>query len=157
VADLNGDGRADFGIALSNSNTEQNRVYVDRGDGTFALLPERLQVPNVFDWLDANGDGVPDALGGFPGGHGGSERFLLQLGLRLPAAPTGVRMRRTTSGVRISWVAVAGATSYEVSRNAKRIASVAATSVLDRGRHRGAVYTVRAVTGAGKSPPARAR
>ena len=66
-------------------------------------------------------------------------------------SPTGVRAVRAKTGVRLSWTRVAGATSYEVRRGGKLVATTGASSWLDRKPGKRPRYTLRAVNAAGAS------
>lgn len=166
VADLNGDGRADFGVALSQSaQPERPALYVDDGTGTFRMTIAQRTGP-VFSFVDANRDDRPDILSSQ---SGETERHELQLQLQLAPPPKPGRVTATAVGstIRVAWRASAGDERYEVwraSRGAPRrlVGRVFDTSFTDRRVRTGVLYSywVRAANAIGKSGfagPARAR
>ena len=142
VADVNGDGALDFAVSLHQGGNERGPLYLNDGGGVFhpAALPA---TSDTFVFLDANKDGHVDIFDSFAGGPGGTERHEVQLQLTRAAAPSGVRVRVLRERLRVTWSAVPGATSYEVWRNGKRIASVTGTRFDDRGTKRRLRYTYR--------------
>jgi chitodextrinase len=79
--------------------------------------------------------------------------------LLAPGVPGGVAASVEDNAVRLSWSPASdnvGVTGYRVYRNGGRIATVAATSIVDAAPRDGAAYTVRAVDAAGNVGPASA-
>lgn len=165
VADVNGDGRSDFGVALSIGD-ERPALYIDDGSGVFRQSALANTSP-VFSFSDANRDGRPDLLGSYSGGSQGTERHELQLQLAVPASPGRVRAQPAGVSIRVTWAAVPGASRYEVWRSLgggarKQIATALRSPFLDRSALRGVRYRywLRAVNTVGKSAfagPASAR
>ena len=119
VADLNGDGHADFGVALGQGTEERPALYVDDGEGVFRTFVLR-ETGAIFSFVDADRDRHPDILSSYAGGTVGTERHALQLQLALPARPARVAAASTQRGsIRLTWRAVAGADRYEVWRASK--------------------------------------
>jgi hypothetical protein len=158
VADVNGDGRDDFGVSLPSGQTERTPLYLDGGNGVFS--PVRLAVANsIFAFVDANGDRHPDLFSSYPGGSSSPERHEVQLQLVPLATPTGVRATRNLRDrIRVSWTAVTGATAYEVwrsrgSHTRRLLGTSTAPQFDDRRALVGVVYKyiVRATSESGKS------
>lgn len=156
VADLNGDGRSDFGVALSIGD-ERPALYVDDGSGIFRLSTLADTSP-VFSFADVNRDGRPDLLGSYSGGTQGTERHELQLQLAVPASPGRVRAQPAGVSIRVTWSSVPGASRYEVWRSLGRgarqqIATALRSPFLDRSAARGIRYRywLRAINTVGKS------
>ena len=119
VADVNGDGRSDFGVALGQGGAERPPLYVDDGTGAFRPLPLGDAAP-IFSFVDANRDGHPDILSSYSGGTEAVERHELQLQLALPARPSRLVAASTQRGsVRLTWLVVPGADRYEIWRSSK--------------------------------------
>ncbi|MFL5910901.1 MAG: FG-GAP-like repeat-containing protein [Gaiellaceae bacterium] len=79
VADLNGDGRPDFGVVLNSNTGERGPLYVDEGSGVYQQVPFEPATP-FFAFADANGDGHPDVFTVQPNSFG-VERHFVQLEL----------------------------------------------------------------------------
>jgi hypothetical protein len=158
VADVNGDGRADFGVSLPSGQSERPPLYLDDGNGVFSRV--RLPVANsIFAFVDANSDRRPDLFSSFPGGSSTPERHEVQLQLVPLATPTAVRATTNLRDrIRVSWRAVTSASGYEVWRSRGRQArKLVATATAPRFDDRRAVagvvykYVVRATSESGKS------
>ena len=167
VADVNGDGRSDFGVALGQSNEERPALYVDDGTGAFRLFPLGDAAP-IFSFVDANRDGHPDILSSYAGGTETEERHELQLQLALPARPSRLVAASTQRGsIRPTWLVATGADRYEIWRSSKgssrkRIGASVYARFEDRRVQRRVLYRywVRAVNAVGASAfsaPASAR
>lgn len=159
VADLDGDGCSDFGVALSQGpQNERPPIYVADAAGVFRLSILSSSGP-VFSFVDANRDGRPDVLASTSGGTAGLERHELLLQVAAPRAPAGVAASRTRRDrIRVTWRAVPGAQRYEIWRASGRsqrrvVGSSADTRFDDRGARRRVSYRywVRAVNEAGRS------
>jgi FG-GAP-like repeat len=158
VADLNGDGRADFGVALGQGGAERPALYVDDGTEVF-----RMSVLGdtgaIFSFVDADRDRHPDILSSYAGGTVGTERHALQLQLALPARPSRFVAASTQRGsIRLTWGRVSGADRYEVWRASKgsvrKRISVTTNARFEDRRVRPRVlyrYWVRAVNAVGPS------
>jgi hypothetical protein len=147
VADVNKDGRPDFGVALNGPNGELGLLYMNDGSGVFNRV--QFQAANSFwAFVDANGDGYPDVFS-FQSHAPDRETHFVQLQLVAPPAVTRLRAVRRASGVALSWSAAGGATGYEVWRSGKKLAAPAGRSFLDKTAKRGRIYAyqVRAVNG----------
>ena len=120
VADVTGDGRADFGVALGQgTRDERPALYVDDGAGVFRLYDLR-ETGAIFSFVDADRDRHTDILSSYSGGPGIMERHELQLQLASPARPSRVVAASTRRGsIRLTWGAVPGADRYEVWRASK--------------------------------------
>ena len=171
VADVNGDGHADFGVA---SNwPDRPALYVDDGTGVFHMY-DLPQTESEFAFVDANGDGLPDLFSSSPGSATWIERHFVQLQMTaspppppppppppvvVPKPPTGVEASRGLRGrIRVRWSAASGAIRYEVWRarphaRRARIGRTAATRYDDRRARRRVKYTywIRAANTAGRS------
>src|SRR5947209_6351854 len=142
VADVNGDGSLDFAVSLHQGGNERGPLYLN--DGTGVLHQTSLPATSdTFLFLDANNDGHVDIFDSFPGGPGGTERHQVQLQLVRVAAPPAVRLRVLKDRLRVTWAAVTGASSYEVWRNGKRVATVTATQFDDRRAAKRVKYAYR--------------
>src|SRR5262249_16506345 len=96
VADLNNDGRPDFGVsAFSKPGGAAAVFFLNRGDGTFAKLAVPNQPAAQFVLADVTHDGRIDIVDGSPGG--GVERFRVFLQLaphgRKPDKPAHRQLR----------------------------------------------------------------
>jgi hypothetical protein len=106
VADVNGDGRSDFGVALGQGSEERPALYVDDGAGVFRLSDLR-ETGAIFSFVDADRDRHPDILSSYAGGAEGVERHELQLQLALPPRPTRLVAASTQRGsIRLTWLVV---------------------------------------------------
>ena len=162
LADLNGDGRTDIGIALSGGGQEKPPFYMDNGSGVFEPLPDGFAGPSAtFDFLDSTNDGRPDIFTSTPAfAPSTPEQHMLIEQLAPPERPTGVRASHGTfrRKIRVSWKAVPLTDRYEVWRSRTRhghrslIGSTARTRFDDRRVRRGTYfYVVRAINAAGTS------
>ena len=98
VADVNGDGRFDFGVALGQGTREERpALYVDDGAGVFRLS-ELRETGAVFSFVDADRDRHPDILSSYSGGTEGVERHELQLQLARPTRPSRLVAAGTQRG-----------------------------------------------------------
>jgi hypothetical protein len=155
VDDVNDDGRPDITVHLTSGNptVDPTLLYLnDNGVFRKAIAPQ--EAPSLrggpIGWV--NGDG-PHALFSVefnPIGEATSHYYVTPE-IIAPATPTGVRAVRAKTGVRLSWTRVAGATSYEVRRGGKLVATTGASSWLDRKPGKRPRYTLRAVNAAGAS------
>ncbi len=154
LADVNGDGRLDFGVSVHGAN-ERAPLYLDDGSGTYHPLPIHSS-QFMFVYSDANGDRRPD-IASISGNN--TEQLDVQLQLVAPVAPVRLRAAPIPGGIRVSWTPVPGADRYEVWRSAPRlrrrlIASTPQPPFKDGTARRGVRYTyvARSVNELGKSP-----
>jgi hypothetical protein len=170
VADLNADGRSDFGVALSlSANPEPPPLYIDDGTGIFRMSIARGTRP-LFSLVDANRDGRPDVLASRPGAGDGTdipEVHELQVQLVEAQKPTSVRARQVGRAIQVTWKLSSATTSYEVWRATNQsgrrlLGRTRATPYIDRRVRPKVVYRywVRGLNAVGKSAfsdPATAR
>jgi len=155
VADLNSDGRLDFGVSVNGEINDRAPIYFDDGEAKYHPVAIRSSQP----WLvfaDANGDRRTDIISALGGER---EQIDVQLQIVVPNAPTAVRATATRDSIRVSWQRFSAADRYEVwraSRGKPRrlIATTVAARLDDRTARRGVRYTyvARAVNAAGKGP-----
>ena len=164
VADVNGDGRSDFGVSLSLGGNEKPPLYLDDGTGVYRMST-LVNTGQLFSFVDANRDLRPDILSS--GGPQGQERHELQLQLAPPTPPARVRASSSANGIRVTWSAVRAADRYEIWRASKdsvrkRVGIAANTRFDDRRVQRRVLYSywIRTVNALGRSAfsgPATAR
>lgn len=87
VADLNHDGKPDFGVSAFSQPGAAPEFFLNRGDGTFRAL-EMLYLPEAqFVFADANRDGRTDIVDGSPSAGVEHYRAILQLAARPKPKP----------------------------------------------------------------------
>ena len=155
VADLDGDGQADFGVSVNGASEERAPIYLADGKGGYRPVTIRSSQP----WLlfaDANRDGRADIISAV---GGDTERIDVQLQLVTPSAPTGIRAVAIRDAIRISWRPSTSADRYEVWRSTpgkprRLIGSTPQDRFDDRTARRHVTYTyvARAVNQAGEGP-----
>lgn len=158
VADVNGDGHSDFGVALSlGPQSEHPPLYLADGAGRFRVSTLSGSGP-LFSFADANRDGRSDILNSISGGTVGQERHELLLQIVRLRAPTGVAASRAhRDRIQVDWRPVPGADRYETWRAPVRsgrrivVGTSAGTRFNDRQARRGVSYRywVRAMNSAG--------
>jgi penicillin G amidase len=77
VADFDADGHQDIFVGFRN---RENRLYRNRGDGTFVDVARAAGIADLHDtraaaWGDFNGNGLPDLYVGFTSGSGVANRL----------------------------------------------------------------------------------
>jgi hypothetical protein len=76
VADLNGDGKPDFAVAVNYGGAPP--FYLNNGDGTFTPLAVTT-ASSMFDLADVNGDSRPDIISATASSSGGSDSYTVSL------------------------------------------------------------------------------
>ena len=79
VADLNGDGKPDFGVTCFSQPGAETEFFVNRGDGTFRALELPYLPEAQFVFADANRDKRVDIVDGSPSGGVEHYRLIPQL------------------------------------------------------------------------------
>lgn len=157
VADLNGDGRSDFGVALSQGfPNERPPIYVADAGGVFRVSTLGTARPMI-SLVDANRDGRPDVVSSTSGDPERHEVLLQVATPRTPASVVASRTRRDR--IRVTWRPAAGAERYEIWRAPARsgartlVGTASALRFDDRRAKRGVSYRywVRAVNEVGRS------
>ena len=156
LADMNGDGRLDFGVVVNSTASERAPLYLDDGGGTYHPVPMQSS-RTWFVFTDTNGDRQTDVASASAVNN--TEFVDVQLQLVVPAAPSGIRAAPIRGAIRVSWRQAPNADRYEVWRSSpgvvrRLIGTTPMSRFDDRKARRGVryMYVARSVSPAGKSP-----